>query len=96
MNSLHDCSLTNIRFDWTAALAEFQMVGLEGASLLIAAGVEDLQLSRALPWGPSEWINRAEGPVDVGDGIQALRIEMQSGDVITVMARSFKGPDSLS
>jgi hypothetical protein len=42
-----------------------------------------------MSWGSSVSIHGVRGPSQVGDGVSALEVEMQSGDVIRIEAGTF-------
>ena len=87
---MHDWTLLSVDFDWAHAVAEsrFSPVG-GGERTLRVSGVIDLHIPKHKFWGPSVSINRAEWELGRGNAVQTVRIEMQSGDVITVDAAAF-------
>jgi hypothetical protein len=88
MESLHDWLLDSIQLDWGAAIVKLHLQW-QGAHVLTAEGVTDLQVPHAYPWGPSQSVLEHDGPIDVGNGVQSLKVQMQSGDLITISGRSF-------
>ena len=51
--------------------------------------MHELSVPRTFPWGPSVSVNTVEGPVKQENGLAVLSMEMQSGDLIRIVARSF-------
>jgi hypothetical protein len=87
---LHDWSLICVSYDWehaTAALT-FCWNGME--KRVVGRGTNEFSLSQLEPWGQSISVNRVAGPEIGTDGIGILKIEMQSGDVITLRATSIE------
>jgi hypothetical protein len=60
---------------------------------LQAEGVSHLEVPRLNPWGPSVSVNEVRGPTTNANESQAIEIEMQSGDVIKITAKSFAFPE---
>lgn len=90
---MHDWTLKRIEFDWHAARVTLD---LEDSNCtmrtLIAEGVQDLQVPRFNEWGPSVSVNEVSEIVPMSSGSQRLKIEMQSGDVIQILAQRFELP----
>jgi hypothetical protein len=59
---------------------------------LSATGIRKLRLPREFPWGFSDWISGIDGPNQISGGLLILKIEMQSGDVIEIVAEKFELP----
>jgi hypothetical protein len=89
---MHDWSLLSITIDWVSGEAAIQLVSPAGPKELKAHGIADIQIPRAFPWGPSRSINASHGPAPTSDGTATLKIEMQSGDTIKIVAKSFTLP----
>jgi hypothetical protein len=51
-------------------------------------------LPRQLPSGPSDAVDRCDGPTRLQSGGYGLAIEMQSGDKIELVARQFEMPSA--
>lgn len=90
---MHDWVLRSLLFDWKSqrlvvSLGSYSFPLVE----LIAEGVASIQIPRQNPWGPSVYVLKTRGPSDEGEGRRKLEIEMQSGDVITIVAASFQIP----
>lgn len=84
---LHDSVLHTVRVDWADAtcvceISAFVEPGNEAQPReLVFRCLESLELPRQQPWGPSVFINRALQPSP-----RTFQLEMQSGDVIEVVA----------
>ena len=93
---MHEWTLVSIQFDWRAARVTLRLRRPDaGPTDIVADGVLRLDVPRRNPWGPSVSINRVLGPTSPegeAGGAQRIAIEMQSGDVITVVANSFVMP----
>lgn len=87
---LHDWSLISISYDWKASTATFDLECADGLRQLIASGTTDLSVPHSAPWGPSDSINSVERSLMEGSSSFSLRIEMQSGDVISLQAASIE------
>ena len=87
---MHDWTLLSTAFDWKngQVTLEFRKAGPALVSV-VANGVSDIHVPQLNEWGPSVSVNTVEGTSDCGNGQQRLAIEMQSGDVITIVAASF-------
>jgi hypothetical protein len=93
MQNLHDWTLISINFEWRAGRV---VVELEDSAFvrrtLVAESVSLLDVPQDKPWGPSVSVNEVvEAQAESGSG-RCLKIEMQSGDVIRIDARSFIYP----
>ena len=95
---MHDWTLLAVLFEWEAARVTLSFRGAEaGAASIVAEGVCHLDVPRLNEWGRSVSVNKVRGPADnENSGQRCLEIEMQSGDVITVLARSFVLPQPLA
>jgi hypothetical protein len=93
---MHDWVLVSMFFDWHAARVTLSFRQPDGnLAAIVAEGVSHLDAPRFNDWGPSVSVNRLIGPVDADTsarGARRIAIEMQSGDVITVLAASFVLP----
>jgi len=92
---MHDWTLVSILFEWKSArvILEFRTGGSKSEKLM-AHGVFELHAPRFNDWGPSVSVNKVTGPSDNAPGRRALEIEMQSGDHIRIVAKSFDIPQS--
>jgi len=90
---MHDWTLKKIEFDWHAARVT---IDLEDSTYttrsLIAEGVQDLHVPRVNEWGPSVSVNEVSDIEPMSSGLHRLKVEMQSGDVIQIVARRFVIP----
>lgn len=84
---LHDRVLVAIRFEWRAGTVVFDLSERGPAHRIVLQGVTNLACPRNLEWGPSTSINEATLTGEIGQSIK-LEIEMQTGDVLTVEAKS--------
>lgn len=93
MHNLHDWTLIGISFEWQAERVVVELVDSALARrTLVADAVSSLDVPHAKPWGSSVSVNEVVETADQsGDG-RCLQIEMQSGDVIRIFARSFTYP----
>jgi hypothetical protein len=93
--SLHDAELLPLALDWNAGTAELRFGNVETTSptfsapsftdvSVIAHGLTEMRLEARNPWGPSSYVNEAQCTEET-DGVR-LRIEMQSGDPIEILA----------
>src|SRR5438067_99169 len=97
MSLMHDWVLSSVEFDWESARAEVVFDTYRaGKVALIAEGVGDLHVPQMRPWGPSVHVNEVRQPRAASGKPRRIEIEMQSGDVITINARSFAFPDPAS
>ena len=89
-DKLHDATLVSVQLDWATGTAVLALrTGLPEAPIVavIGEGTTHLRCPRKLPWGESVSISEVRGPVAHEHGAR-LEIEMQSGDVLEVEARS--------
>jgi len=90
---MHDWSLIQIHLAWGTGELSIDLIDTsERARTLSASSVSVLEIPRTMPWGPSASINRIEGPDPQGDGTSRVRIHVQSGDSIVIVARAFELP----
>ena len=92
---MHDWTLVSILFEWKSArvILAFRTGGSKSEKLM-AHGVSELHVPRLSDWGPSVSVNKVAGPSDNASGRRELEIEMQSGDHIQIVAKSFDFPQS--
>ncbi|MDH7638662.1 hypothetical protein [Sphingomonas oryzagri] len=83
---MHDWSLTTIKLDWITGSVTIHLRDGTGPRRLLASAVSELTIPRLAPWGKSQSINSVDGPTSDDAGPIGLRIEMQSGDVISLSA----------
>jgi hypothetical protein len=90
---MHDWTLVTISMLWDPGRVTIEF--LDSASVtrtLVAEGVRDLRIPRTNDWGPSVSVNTASPLESLATGAQRLKIEMQSGDVIEIVADQFAIP----
>ena len=88
LGKLHDATLHAIHFDWSSSTCTLNLSGGPELSADFTAtlhGVSMLSVPAAQPWGKSVSILKA---AEVSAG--RFEFAMQSGDTITVVARSIK------
>jgi hypothetical protein len=87
---MHDWTLLSADYDWSSARVTMRFRTAVGTTTLIASEVADLHIPQRRSWGPSASVNVADWPAGMGEDAHVLRIEIQSGDVITVEAAAFE------
>lgn len=83
--ALHDMSRIRVTLEWNEGLCTAEIRGpvrphAAGATIRWS-GVTAVELPREFPWGPSESILEASGPID-----GRFELLMQSGDSVIVRA----------
>ena len=92
---MHDWTLLSILFEWGTGRVTISFRNSKSApASLVAESVVDLHVPQLNEWGPSVSVNKVIGPSAIGKGLQTLEIEMQSGDLIRVVAASFQLPST--
>jgi hypothetical protein len=81
---LHDATLHTIRIDWRAGVCTLMLDAASGSHELIFTGLLGIAIPREQPWGPSVSIN------DVRERDGGYEIEVQSGDVLRIVAESWR------
>lgn len=90
---MHDWTLTSLGLEWKSGVATLKFLNTESnTALLVAKGVVVFNVPRGQEWGRSVSVNELLGPIVLENGCQKLQIEMQSGDVIEIVAESFELP----
>jgi hypothetical protein len=89
---MHDWVLLSVLFEWEAGRLTISFDRYEGKETLVANSVVELQVPQLNEWGPSICVNRVNGPIVIDKGLHSLEIEMQSGDVVRIVAQSFQMP----
>jgi hypothetical protein len=87
---LHDAIIEELRLDYRAGTVLVMFKTAAGRVNLTAEGVFMVRAPRREPWGSSAGVNVVRGPGPVyaeGTAVQ-VEIEMQSGDVLEIEARS--------
>lgn len=90
---MHDWTLTLITIDWISGSGYLRIRGNEREREIRFQGIRRLVVPREFPWGHSLSINTVDGPIELQGKLQ-LKIEMQSGDVIEIIADSFDVPST--
>ncbi len=88
---LHDAVLQRLSVDWSAGTLEVELLLRGGGpASIVAEGVIMFRCPKREPWGRSIHINdaRGPGPIYAEAHILSLELEMQSGDLIEVEAKS--------
>ena len=85
---MHDWTLLGVTYDWAAAQVTINFQAVDGPKALVATSVTDFHVPQLRDWGPSASVNGVEQVA--GARSAALRIEMQSGDVIAIEATAFE------
>jgi hypothetical protein len=89
----HDWTLVRIVVEWQAGTVRLDLQSPSGSCSLHAVGLQDLRVPQANPWGKSVSINATRGPTGIlSQDSKTFALEMQSGDVIEITARSFAIP----
>lgn len=87
--NLHDAVLERLHVDWSAATVTVELHPVPGEPIVLTAyGVRELRVDRWEPWGPSAFVNSAEVH-DAAPGQVHLRLQMQSGDQVLIVAEQF-------
>lgn len=90
---LHDWTLLKIDFDWKSARVRFEFEDSKfDRRLLVAEGVRELRIPKLNEWGPSVSVNEVSEVEVAPTAGRCLHIEMQSGDVIHVVAQQILFP----
>lgn len=90
---MHDWTLLSILYEWKSARVtiSFRCETAEMASI-VANGVTALRIPQTREWGPSVSVNKVTGPKSIAEGGNKLEIQMQSGDVIEIVAAEYIFP----
>jgi hypothetical protein len=89
---MHDWILLSAVFEWDRGKVIITFKSHSGMEVLVAHSVVDLHVSQLNEWGPSVSVNEVSGPFAAGEALQSVEIEMQSGDVLSITAKSFDMP----
>jgi len=81
--NLHDATLINIEFDWVNALTLVSFKLYRENVVIKFSDCTRVSISHEVPWGQSVSVNAISQ-----DG-KMFKIEMQSGDTISINAGSF-------
>ena len=89
---MHDWILHSVTVHWETGETTLQLSWSARRYELKAHGMTDLKMPRSFAWGPSSSVNSANAPTPNADGTATLKVEMQSGDSIEIVAKSFSLP----
>jgi hypothetical protein len=90
---MHDWTLVAISMNWELGRVTIELRDLTSSTrFLVAEGVRDLRVPRANDWGPSVSVNTVSSIDPTLTGMQRLKLEMQSGDIIEIVADKFDIP----
>ena len=93
ITAMHDWTLVTISMLWNLGRVTVDLRDrTSSVRTLVAEGVRELRIPRTNDWGPSASVNAASPLQALPTGAQRLRIEMQSGDVIEIVADRFDVP----
>jgi hypothetical protein len=90
---MHDWTLLSVVFEWSDRKVIVNFKSHRRVEILVAHSVVDLHVPQTNAWGPSVSVNEVRGPLVRSDSFQTVEIEMQSGDVLSITAKSFEMPD---
>ncbi|NOT88644.1 MAG: hypothetical protein HOP03_10710 [Lysobacter sp.] len=90
---MHDWTLLSILIDWIAGTATITFRNEKSEEVrLVAEGILDIHVPKREEWGRSVSINDVIGPQCDSDGNISVELEVQSGDLIKLVARSVSMP----
>ena len=91
--AMHDWTVVTISMLWDLGRVTVELRdSASSVRTLVAEGVRELRIPRTHDWGPSASVNTASPLEALPTGAQRLKIEMQSGDVIEIVADQFDIP----
>ena len=87
---LHGASLVYLQLDWTSGKLRMTLRSTETATRvkIEATNLTSLQCPRRFPWGESIAVKEVRRPVRTKEG-EMLEMQMQSGDLLILIADSF-------
>jgi hypothetical protein len=90
MEEMHDWTLLSISLDWKAARVTV-LLRTRGrvTRTLIGNDVVDIKIPKRQEWGPSVSVNHTSEVTSEAAATTHLKIEMQTGDVIEIVAGTF-------
>jgi hypothetical protein len=89
---MHDWTLLSVNVNWAEGSVSVAFDAPTGSAFLKANDLHDLRIPRVRNWGPSVSVYEAFGPSALDEGLTRFSIEMQTGDRIEIVARSFELP----
>lgn len=88
--ALHDATVIGLRADVRSRRTTVVFRMDEGGEVsLIADGTMTVTATMSMPWGPSASINELRWNLGGGSEPASVEIEIQSGDIITIVASKF-------
>jgi len=91
---MHDWSLIEIVADWATGQVTLSFKNNESKiEHITALGFSDLHIPKLHDWGDSVSVNEVYGPHRDPSGNFTLIIEIQSGDKISIKAKSINMPN---
>jgi hypothetical protein len=90
---MHDFTLLKIVIEWATGVANIFLLNSESSQVSICIdGLVLMKAPRLKEWGESVSINNVRWVTSDPDGNMKLEIEMQSGDVIEIIAKKISLP----
>lgn len=90
---MHDWTLLSISVEWLKGSVTITFDTYENSQVtLIAEGLVKMVIPKHEEWGESVSVNKVHGPVQLENGNFHLALEIQSGDTITLEAKSIQMP----
>lgn len=90
---MHDFTLLNISIEWASGIAKVVLLNNESSEIFIHMdGLILAKVPRLNEWGKSISVNKVIGVTQTSCGNMKLDIEMQSGDVIELVAEKISLP----
>lgn len=91
---MHDWVLLQITFDWESGGLSIQFKNEDSTVIsLIAKDTKNLLVPRRENWGQSINVNEVNGPFLFDKNTKKVEIEMQSGDLIEIIASEIIMPN---
>lgn len=92
---MHDWTFVTLVVEWPKGVVTITLKNSSSAEVfIIAEGLTDLKVPKRESWGESVSINVVNGPKILDNGNSYLSIEIQSGDVIEIEAKSISIPEN--
>lgn len=89
---MHDWSLLSVSIDWEQAEIHILFRTENGEVKLIATDFTYFSIPRQDEWGRSISVLESSAPITLANGLLRLGIQMQSGDVIELVAKDIQIP----
>lgn len=87
---MHDWSLLSVSIDWEQAELHILFRTENGEVKLSAIDFTHFSIPRQNVWGESTSVLESSGPVTLANGLLRFEIQMQSGDVIELVAKNIQ------